>query len=189
MQNETEFIELLKQGEETSWRELVEEFKDKVFKTALSYIPFADEAEDLTQDVFVEVYKSIQNFRGDSSLSTWIFRITVNKAINYLKKNKKHHMSRSVEDYDVFEPSESEITSDASEIFQQKEYRRIIQQAIRDIPERQASVFVLHKIEGKSYKEISDILNISVSSVESLMFRARKALQTKLLSLYRQMYK
>lgn len=189
MLDENEFINLLKEGKEATWREFVDEYKDKVFKTALSYIPFYDEAEDLAQEVFIEIYKSIVHFRGDASLSTWVYRITVNKAINHLRKNKKHYLSRSAEDYEVYGPAENMQTSDASENFQRKEYRKIIQHAIQELPERQATVFVLHKIEGKSYKEISDILNISLSSVESLMFRARSALQSKLLFLYRQMHK
>lgn len=186
MTDEKNFIEQLKAGNEHAWRRLMEEYKDKVFKTALSYIPFADDAEDLAQDVFVEVYRSIANFRHESSLSTWIYRITVNKSLNALKKNRKYYSAMPIEEYEVFEPQTDDQTS---ALLQQKEQRKIIQQAIQTLPDRQAMVFVMHKIEGKSYKEIAEILDISLSSVESLMFRARAALQKKLLALYRQSQK
>jgi RNA polymerase sigma factor (sigma-70 family) len=183
------FVQKLRQGDEVSWKKLIDNYKDKVFKTALSFVPFADDAEDLAQEVFVEVYKSISGFRGNSSLSTWIYRITVNKAINYLKKNRKYLNARPIDDYIAVEKEMASDSQDASFSVQQKEHRKIIMQAIQKLPERQATVFVMHKINGKPYKEISELLDISLSSVESLMHRARISLQDKLISLYKQYQK
>jgi len=184
-----DYVEKLRQGDEASWTKLIDDYRDKVFKTALSFIPFADEAEDLAQEVFIEVHKSIAGFQGKSSLSTWIYRITVNKAINYLKKNKKYLNARPIEDYMAIEEGIYADTTDASASIQQKEHRKIISQAIQGLPERQATVFVMHKIEGQSYREIAELLNITLSSVESLMHRARITLQSKLISLYKQYHK
>jgi len=189
MTEDKAFIQQLKEGNENAWRMLIDEYKDKVLKTALSYIPFSDDAEDVAQDVFIEVFKSIGTFRQDSSLSTWIFRITVNKALNVLRKNKKQYALRPIEEYEVFEPQMMNVVDDASVFIQQKEQRKIIQQAIQQLPERQAMVFVMHKIEGRSYKEISELLDITISSVESLMFRAKNTLQEKLIVLYQSEYK
>jgi RNA polymerase sigma-70 factor, ECF subfamily len=182
-----EMIEGLKAGNESVWRSFIDEYKNKIFKTALSYIPFEDEAEDLTQEVFMEIYKSIGNFRAESSLSTWIYRITINKAINHLSKNKKHHTTRPIEDFVVAERQSGGESTDASSMIQQKEYRKIIQNAISQLPERQAKAFVLHKIDGRSYKEISEILDISLASVESLIHRAKSGLQKKLINIYTQL--
>lgn len=183
------FLDSLRKGDESSWKKLIDDYRDKVFKTALSFVPFVDDAEDLAQEVFIEVHKSISGFRGQSTLSTWIYRITVNKAINYLKKNKKHLNSRPLQDFFTGEHEQNTISPDASSSVQQKEHRKIIMHAIQSLPERQAKVFVLHKIEGMPYKEISEMMNLSLSSVESLMHRARISLQSKLISLYRQYQK
>jgi RNA polymerase sigma factor (sigma-70 family) len=189
MAGDKELIKLLRDGNEIAWRSFIDEFKDKVFRTALSYIPFPEEAEDLTQEVFVEVFQRLDKFREESGLSTWIYRITVNKAINHLKKNRKYHLARPRDDFLIAEPSKTDGIPDASHAFQQKESRKIIHEAILSLPERQTMVFVLHKIQGRSYREISDILQISLPSVESLMHRAKSALQKKLFVLYRQYHK
>ncbi len=183
------FLDSLRNGDETSWKILIDDYKDKVFKTVLSFVPFVDDAEDLAQEVFIEVHKSIAGFRRQSTLSTWIYRITVNKAINYLKKNKKHLNSRPLQDYFSDTHEQYAVTDDASSSIQQKEHRKIIMQAIQSLPQRQAKVFVMHKIEGMPYKEISEMTNLSLSSVESLMHRAKISLQSKLISLYRQYQK
>ncbi len=189
MPDEKDMIEGLKSGNHETWRNFIDEFKDRIYKTALSYIPFAEEAEDLAQEVFVEVYQNIHKFRQEASLSTWVYRITVNRAINYLKKNRKYHTTKPIEEYFILETEPALSGQDASTSLQEKESRRIIHQAISDLPERQATVFVMHKIEGKSYKEIAEILDITVPSVESLMHRAKITLQGKLQSLYRQYHK
>lgn len=189
MPNENILVEGLKSGNREAWRSFIDEYKDKIFRTALSYIPFEDEAEDLAQEIFIEVFQNIHRFRQEASLSTWVYRITVNKAINYLKKNRKYHSTKPIEEYLVTEPEVSFSAQDAATPLQQKESRKIIQQAITSLPDRQAVVFIMHKFEGKSYKEISEILDISLSAVESLMHRAKTSLQDKLLSLYRQYHK
>ncbi len=186
MYDDKDFVALLQKGDELSWRQFIDEYKNKLFRTALSYIPFTQEAEDLVQEVFLEVHRSIHKFRAESTLSTWLYRITVNKSINYLKQNKKYFANKPIEDYFLLENQQQISGEDASTRLLQKEQRKIIQQAIDKLPSRQSSVFVLHKIDGKSYKEIAEILDISLSSVESLMFRARISLQKHLIELYRQ---
>jgi len=189
MNDEQFFLRQLKEGNESAWTKLIDEFRDKVYRTALSYIPFSDDAEDVAQEVFIEVYKSIGSFRQDASLSTWIYRITVNKSLNLLKKNRKYYSVRPIEEYELFEPQHGLDADQASATIIRKEQRKHIQQAIQTLPDRQAMVFVMHKIEGRSYKEIAEILDISIPSVESLMFRAKNALQKKLLALYLQSQK
>ena len=179
--NNKDFIQKLKDGDENTWRELIDTLKDKMYKTAFSFVASYDDAEDIVQDVFVEVHKNINNFRADSSISTWIYRITVNKSLNFLKKNKKTIQSSLVSETEIENNNYSAKIHTPSSILQQKETRKMIYQAIGKLPERQAMVFVMHKIDGRSYKEISEILEISVSSVESLMHRAKRSLQKKLI--------
>lgn len=186
--SEQQQIEELRSGSETVWRTFIDQYKNRVYKTALSFVPFADDAEDISQEVFIEVHRSINRFREDSTLSTWIYRITVNKALNYIKRNKNHFSTRSFDDYNGTELSEIPGT-DADESAKnliQKEQQQIIHQALNKLPERQRTVFVMHKMDGLSYKSISEVLEISLSSVESLMHRAKLSLQHYLTELYMQ---
>lgn len=178
--NNQYFIQKLQEGNENTWRELVDTLKNKMYKTAFSFVANYDDAEDIVQEVFIEAHKNINNFRADSSISTWIYRITVNKSLNFLKKNKITIQSSLVSESEIENNNYSQKTQTPSSILQQKETRKLIYKAISDLPKRQAMVFVMHKIDGRTYKEISEILEISISSVESLMHRAKKSLQKKL---------
>lgn len=181
MQNEENIlIEKLKQGNENAWRELIDNLKNKIYKTALSFIPSTDDAEDIVQEVFIEAHKNINNFRADSSISTWLYRITVNKSLNFIKKNKKIINSYFINNDENNKYLLSTDSKNPATILQQKETRRIIYATINQLPKKQSTVFIMHKINGYSYKEISEITNLSISSVESLIHRAKKSLQKKL---------
>ncbi len=181
MYDEQEFVERLKNAEEKAYKELIDTYKNKILKTALSFVPFFEDAEDITQEVFIEVFRSIKKFRQDSSLSTWIYRISVNKSINYTKKNRKYFENKSINDYYAFENIQSQ--NDSNETLynmESKQLAQLIHNALQTLNEKQRTVFVMHKIEGIPYKEISNLLGISLSSVESLMHRAKLKLQKKL---------
>lgn len=186
MIDEKQFIKLLQEGNENAYRELINTYKNKIFKTALGFVPFADVAEDLTQEVFIEVFRSINSFRGDSKLSSWLYRITINKSINYINKNKKHLQSKTIDEYaeySIFSDLQTD-KDEALKIIYQKEQRKIINEALSKLPERQRICFSLNKTEGLSYKEISEIMQISVSSVESLIHRAKNGMQKLLINYY-----
>jgi len=181
MLSEQQFVEKLKNQDEQAYRELIDSYKNKVLKTALSFIPFKEDAEDVAQEVFIDVFKNIQNFRQDASISTWIYRITVNKSLNYIKRNRKYIENRSIDDYYTYENVHPHSNhNETSSYIESKQLAQAIHNALLSLAERQRVVFVMHKIEGKSYKEISDVLRISLFSVESLMHRAKLNLQKKL---------
>lgn len=186
MTDEKQLIKLLQEGNENAYRELINKYKDKIFKTALGFVPFEEVAEDLTQEVFIEVFRSINSFRGDSKLSSWLYRIAINKSINYINKNKKHIYNKTIDEYADY-ATFSELHTDKDEtlkILNQKEQRKIINEALNKLPERQRVCFSLNKIDGLSYKEISEIMTISISSVESLIHRAKSGLQKLLINYY-----
>lgn len=164
---------------------LVSKYHKQVIRTAFHLLQNMDDAEDLAQDVCVEIIESIGSFKGTSSLSTWIYRLTVNKSLNFIKKNKRRLLVKQFESYfhkgeehkgtRVAEPSEHDKT------FENKERRQLLEKAINSLPENQKTAFILNKYEDLSYKEITEIMSLSLSSVESLLQRAKQNLQKKLI--------
>ena len=142
------------------------------------------DAEDVAQEVFIEVYRSVHRFKGDSTLATWIYRITINKClekIRHSKRKKRAAQTRSVDETPWNEPADF---NHPGVVLENRERARILFSAIEKLPDNQKTAFILHKTEGLSYKEISAVMKSSVSSVESLMFRAKQNLQKYLREYY-----
>lgn len=185
--SETEVINLLKAGDREAFNELLKNSGSRVFNTALGILQNNEDAEDITQEVFVEVFQSITNFKGDAKLTTWIYRITVTKSLEFLKKkNRKKRFGFMTP---LFSDERVEPIMEVPDFYhpgvqlENKERSKILFAAINSLPENQKTAFVLQKIENLSYAEIADVMRVSLSSVESLMFRAKQNLQ-KLLSDY-----
>ena len=187
--NETQIIPKLKEGNENAFKKLVDTFQEKVLNTCLGFVPNQHDAEDIVQDVFIEVFRSIDQFRGDSKLSTWIYRITTTKCLEHIRAKKRqkrksffqsligmHENADRIKAYDYDHPGV---------LLENKERTKVLFSHIEKLPENQRVAFILHKIEGLSYQEITEIMETSLSSVESLMFRARKNLKKSLGEFYR----
>lgn len=187
---ETEFIQELKLKSPKAYSQLLDDYQQKVFSTCISFVPNREDAEDIAQDVFVEVFNSIKKFKGNSKLSTWIYRIATNKCLEFIrKKNTKKRFAflQSI--------TGNAIPIDKTDYFtemnhpgillENKELNATLFKAINNLPESQTVIFTLHKIDGKSYQEVADITGKSLSSVESLMFRAKKNLQKILENYYK----
>ena len=187
---EQKFIDQLKQGKQAAFSQLLDDYQQKVFSTCISFVPNNEDAEDIVQEVFIEVFKSVSNFKGESKLSTWIFRIATNKCLEFIRK--KQTKKRFAFMQTIFG---NEIPIDKTTYFtefnhpgfllENKEKSTIIFKAIDTLPENQRVVFTLAKIDGKSYQEIVEITGKSLSSTESVLFRAKKRLQEKLESFYK----
>ena len=187
---ENEFIEGLRNHNANAYGKLLDDFQQKVFATCISFVPNKEDAEDIAQDVFVEVFKSINKFKGDSKLSTWIYRITTNKCLEFIrKKNTKKRFAfiESIMGNAIPMDKTTYFTemNHPGVILENKEKSETLFFAINQLPDAQKVVFTLHKVDGKSYQEISDITGKSLSSVESLMFRAKKNLRKLLESYYK----
>ena len=187
---ETDFIHQLKAQNRASYSKLLEDFQHKVYGTCLSFVPNREDAEDIAQEVFVEVFNSIDKFKQESKLSTWIYRITTNKCLEFIrKKNAKKRFaflqSLSGNDYNLDKASYFTEINHPGLVLEQKETSEVLFLAINKLPEAQRIVFTLNKIDDKSYKEISEITNRSIGSIESLLFRAKKNLQKTLEDFYK----
>lgn len=185
-----EIIEQLKQGNEQAFRKLVESYQKLVVNTCYSLLHNREDAEDVAQEVFIEVYRSIDNFRADAKLSTWLYRIAVNRSLNHIRDNKKHRWFSSfesdvkTENKKLFQVETSKTDQPEFEL-ENKQRAIILHEAIGSLPENQKVAFSLSKYEDLSYQEIAEVMELSVSSVESLLFRAKKNLQKKLYTCYK----
>lgn len=185
--NEAHCISQIKKGESAAFRELFDHFRDRVFNTGLSLLQNREDAEDVSQEVFMAVYQSIGQFRGSSTLTTWIYRIAVQKSLEHIRSSQRKKRSGIMLSL-LWKKDQIQVF--ASSPFyhpgiklENKERAVILFQAIRRLPVNQRLAFTLHKMEDLSYAEITKILNISLPAVESLMFRAKHNLK-KLLAEY-----
>ena len=169
------------QLEETQFKEIYTHFNTMVYNLAISYIQNVEEAEEITQDVFIQVHESFSKFENNSTLKTWIFRITINKCLDHIKAKKRKKRMAFVSS--LFNTS-GQIIHESIEfqhpgiITEQKENASILFSCIDELPENQKTAFLLSKVEGLSNPEISEVMKTSVSSVESYIFRAKQNLQT-----------
>ena len=173
-------IERLKQGDEAAFKKIVETWQDMVYNTAIGILQNAEDAEDVSQEVFVQVFESVKSFKAESKFSTWLYRITVSKALDHLRKKKRKKRFAYIQS--IF-GANNETVIDKPDFhhpgvtLDNKERAATLFKAINQLPENQKIAFTLHKLEGLSYQEISDIMKTSISSVESLMHRAKNNLK------------
>ncbi len=188
--SDAEIIENLQLGNEQAFKELVEKYQKPVVNTCFGILHNKDDAEDVAQDVFIEVFRSVQNFRADSKISTWLYRISVNRSLNFIRDNKKRKWFHSFDDIVKSKNSGLENLISAKNDnpdfgIENLQRTNMLHEAINSLPKNQKIAFSLNKYEDLSYKEISEIMEVSVSSVESLIHRAKKNLQKKLYVCYK----
>ena len=182
-------VDLLKQGDESAFRAMVDTWQDMVYNTALGIVQVPADAEDIAQEVFVQVYQSIGSFKGDSKFSTWLYRITVTKSLDLERRKKRKKRFAFVKslfgDDNQAQVHPPDFQHPGVQL-DKKEDAAVLFGAIKELPENQRVAFTLHKVEGLSYQEVSDVMQTSISSVESLMHRAKVNLRKKLGDYYQQ---
>ena len=179
--NDQLLIAQLKEGSTHAFGIVVEEFKGVVYNTSLGIVQNQEDAEDISQEVFAEVYQSIKNFKGESKLSTWIYRIAISKSLEHLRRKNRKKRFAFVQS--LFGTESVTPINEVPHFYhpgvqlENKERAAVLFEAIEQLPANQKAAFILHKIEGVSYNEIAEVMKISLSSVESLQFRAKQNLQ------------
>ena len=172
-----------------TFRQLMENYKDKVVNTCFGFLHNQEDAEDVAQDVFIEVYLSYKKFRGESSISTWIYRIAVNKSLDVCRKRntqKRIAFFKNLIHIDAIDTKEISLyESDALTDMETLERTKVLYQALDKIPTNQRIAITLSKFEDLSLKEISKVMDTSESAVESLMSRAKVSLKKQLENYYR----
>lgn len=183
--NQLEVIDREPCVEVPAFKDIVEQWQQMVYNTALVIVQSEADAEDITQDVFVEVYEKLGGFRGGSKLSTWIYRITVNKALDAeKKKNRQKNGGLLRKIFSIGHEEEPAHFNHPGVLLENKENAAVLFMALKKIPENQRVAFTLQKMEGMAQAEIAEVMNMSVYAVESLLARARGGLKKVLEQYY-----
>jgi RNA polymerase sigma-70 factor, ECF subfamily len=181
-------IDKILDGEQLAFKELVEKYQTMVINTCMGFLHDKQDAEDIAQEVFIEVFGSLSKFRRDAKVSTWMYRIAVNKSLNFLRSKKRRQWIQNFEDVlgmgrlDQKQPTD--MTHPQLDMEMQEE-ATLLHNRINSLSENQRIAFTLNKYEDLSYSEIAEIMGVSLSSVESLLHRAKINLQQKLMNHYK----
>ena len=184
--SDNEIITSILGGDKNQFRFLVEKYQQLVFRTCMGFLHGKDDAEDLTQDIFISAYQSLNKFKGQSAFSTWLYRIAVNASLNTVRKRSGNPflvriglMSGSDKEMDVsilnFDPEDPE------KILIRQEHSKWIQDALDSLPENQRTAIVLSKYDDLPQREIAVIMKTTEGAVEALIQRAKKNLREKLI--------
>ena len=176
--NQADITKAITTKDASVFPEIVEQFQSMVYNTAVSMVQNETDAEDITQEVFIELYENLQSFREESKLSTWIYRITINKVLDFEKrKTRQKHGGLLKRIFSVREEEEPVSFHHPGAALDNKENAAILLKAMKKLPSAQQAAFTLHKIEGLSYKEVADVMDTSLYAVESLIARAKTGLK------------
>jgi RNA polymerase sigma factor (sigma-70 family) len=175
----------LQQGSEAAFRSLVARFQDRVYGTALSLLRSPEDAEDVAQEVFVEVYQTIGQFRGEAALSTWLYRLATSRALQHqrrLNTRKRFAFFTSLLGFGMQQLPEPPDHAHPQALLEGTQQLQQLQQQISQLPPQQQVAFTLRHEQELSYEEIAAVLGTTVAAIESLLFRARQTLRRHLQS-------
>lgn len=186
---DTEIVQLVIAGNREAFRTLAEKYQGMVFRTCMGFVHDKEDAEDITQDVLVSVYQSLEKFKGQSSFSTWVYRIAINASLNFVRKKSRLSIFQRFETLFGFEKTNEiqQIESGSfnpEQILTNKERSDSIHRALDSLPENQRIAFTLSKYDELPQRDIAQILNITEGAVEALLQRAKANLQKKLAGFY-----
>ncbi len=179
MDSEIICMQKIAEGNQEAFLFVYKNYSSKVYTTAMNYVQNSEDAEEITQDVFLKVHKYASTFKGKSSINTWIYRITVNTALNVIEKRKRFKLVPF--STNINEPINFEHPGVLEE---NKEKAKILYLVINQLPDAQKTSFILGFIEEQPRQEIANIMGVSVKAIESLLYRAKANLKEKLKKIY-----
>jgi RNA polymerase sigma-70 factor, ECF subfamily len=170
--DDTQLIDLFNRDPEPAFKRIVEKYQDRIFNLCVYMLQHKEDAQDAAQDVFIKAYRSLSNFKRDSSLDTWLHRIGVNTCLDYIKKSRPESPDGEsfLEELPSTEPSPEQL-------YQSKELGQAIQSALQKLPADLRVTIILKEIEELAYGEIAETLRISIGTVKSRISRARDELR------------
>ena len=178
-----ELVERVQKGDKRAFDLLVRKYQHKIVKLISRYVRDPDESLDVAQETFIKAYRALANFRGESAFYTWLYRIAINTAKNYLVAQGRRPPDTDIDAEDAVQlDMESALReNDTPERMALKdEIERTIFQAIEDLPEDLRTAITLRELEGLSYEEIAQAMGCPIGTVRSRIFRAREAIDMKL---------
>lgn len=172
-------LQAIAKGDQVAFRTFYDLFSKQVYNTALSYTQREEDAKEITQDVFTSVFRKAATFRSEAKVSTWVYRITINTALNALKRRQRFSLLRgSEQDYDQADFDHPGV------LLENREAARTLFRSITSLGDQQKTAFLLSYVDELPRQEVADIMGVSLKAVESLLQRAKKNLRTKLASEY-----
>jgi len=178
-----ELVERVQRGEKKAFDILVRKYQHKIIPLICRYIKDESEALDVAQETFLKAYRALPNFRGESAFYTWLYRIAINTAKNYLVARSRRASDSEVDaqEAEQYENAPGLREQDTPEaILLSDEVARVIQAAIEGLPDELRIAITLREFEGLSYEEIAEAMECPVGTVRSRIFRAREAIDKKL---------
>ncbi len=171
--NDQHYINQIVEGNSNAFSILVNQYKDLVFTLAYKMLKNKEEAEEVSQDTFIKIFKSINKFKGDSKFSTWIYKITYNTCLDKLKKNKKENSVVYLED---FNEHQVKAIENILESIDEKERNQKIQECLQLLPSEEAFLLTLYYFDDQSTEEIAKVIDCNANNVKIKLYRTRKKL-------------
>lgn len=174
--NERELIARLQKRDEAAFEELIRQYEKKVYSLCFRMCGNSEDAEEAAQDAFLALWRGIDRFRQESSLSTWIYRLATNACIDTLRRRKKQSGSVSLDDEELFVDA-VDTSPQPQETVEHREAQKLLQEGLSTLPEEYRKVLILREIEGLSYTEIAESASIELGTVKSRISRGRSLLR------------
>ena len=174
--NERELIARLQKRDEAAFEELIRQYEKKVYTLCFRMCGNSEDAEEAAQDAFLALWRGIDRFRQESSLSTWIYRLATNACIDTLRRRKKQSGSVSLDDEELFVDA-VDTSPQPQETVEHREEQQLLQEGLSALPEEYRKVLILREIEGLSYTEIAESASIELGTVKSRISRGRSLLR------------
>jgi RNA polymerase sigma-70 factor, ECF subfamily len=173
-----EIVAQCRDGDRDAFAKLVQKYQSRVLTLAARILDNRSEAEDVAQDIFVKVFQSLQEFRGASRFSTWLYRITVNHCLNYIRRRTRQQQTLITAEPE--ERRQESLTSNPHRTLEQKERWALVQAKLQMLSPEYRTILLLRDFEGLSYEEIADVLQLEGGTVKSRLHRARMELKALL---------
>jgi RNA polymerase sigma-70 factor, ECF subfamily len=177
-----QLVARVQKGDSRAFDMLVLKYQHRIFGLISRYVSDADEVQDVAQEAFIKAYRALPKFRGDSAFYTWLYRIAINTAKNYLVSRSRRPPGSDVEvedaEYYASGTALHEIETPESALFG-AELKAVVETAIRELPEDLRTAVTLREFDGLSYEDIADIMDCPIGTVRSRIFRAREAIDSQ----------
>lgn len=174
--DEFTLIQNILDGNQADFERLIKMYQPNVFRTAMGLLHNKEDAEEITQDVFLKIYDSLSSFNQKAALSTWVYRVTINASLNFLKRKKGNRLLVGLSALFGLASKEKQ----GEKLVTEKEEKDAIRKAMQELPEKQRLAFVLTKYEELPQRQVAEIMQVSEGAIEQLVIRARNNLRKKL---------
>jgi len=176
-------VQRVQQGDKSAFDLLVIKYQHRIVHLVNRYVKDPSEAQDVAQDTFIKAYRALGDFRGDSAFYTWLYRIAINTAKNYLLSRSRRHLDYEIDVQDAEQVENAAQLKDMDtpdNLLMNEQIIKVIKVAIEKLPEEMRIAITLREFEGMSYEEIAEAMDCPIGTVRSRIFRAREAIDEKL---------